>query len=125
MFDAVLVRYANKLNLTWKNLINFFLVTASLTEPFPGWIDNEHGPTNIIIGTGKGIYILVLSSFLYMIIKQLFPNVWMAFSQCNCTFDTGTLRSYRGYYSYTADLVPVDILVNCLITAGYNTGKER
>ncbi|XP_044739752.1 fatty acyl-CoA reductase 1-like [Chrysoperla carnea] len=71
-------------------IVRCSIVTASLTEPFPGWIDNEHGPTNIIIGTGKG-----------------------------------TIRSYRGYYSYTADLVPVDILVNCLITAGYNIGKEK
>ncbi|CAG4986216.1 unnamed protein product [Colias eurytheme] len=31
------------------------IVTASLKEPFPGWIDNLNGPTGIIVGAGKGV----------------------------------------------------------------------
>ena len=30
-------------------------VTASLLEPFPGWVDNLNGPTGIIVGAGKGV----------------------------------------------------------------------
>ncbi|CAK1546366.1 unnamed protein product [Leptosia nina] len=30
------------------------IVTASLREPFPGWVDNMNGPTGIIVGAGKG-----------------------------------------------------------------------
>ncbi|XP_071054447.1 putative fatty acyl-CoA reductase CG5065 [Onthophagus taurus] len=31
------------------------IVTASLSEPFPGWVDNLNGPTGLMIGCGKGI----------------------------------------------------------------------
>ncbi|XP_047514040.1 putative fatty acyl-CoA reductase CG5065 isoform X1 [Pieris napi] len=31
------------------------IVTASLKEPHPGWVDNMNGPTGIIVGAGKGV----------------------------------------------------------------------
>ncbi|XP_038219939.1 putative fatty acyl-CoA reductase CG5065 [Zerene cesonia] len=31
------------------------IVTASIKEPIPGWIDNLNGPTGIIVGAGKGV----------------------------------------------------------------------
>jgi len=32
-----------------------YLVTSSIKEPIPGWIDNFYGPMGLSIGTGKGI----------------------------------------------------------------------
>ncbi|XP_032667535.1 putative fatty acyl-CoA reductase CG5065 [Odontomachus brunneus] len=31
------------------------IVVASLKEPVPGWVDNLHGPTGLMIGAGKGV----------------------------------------------------------------------
>ena len=31
------------------------IVTASLKEPMPGWVDNINGPTGFIAGTSKGL----------------------------------------------------------------------
>ncbi|XP_036147918.1 putative fatty acyl-CoA reductase CG5065 isoform X3 [Monomorium pharaonis] len=31
------------------------IVTASHKEPVPGWVDNMHGPTGLVIGAGKGV----------------------------------------------------------------------
>ncbi|CAG4986081.1 unnamed protein product [Colias eurytheme] len=31
------------------------IVTASVREPFPGWVDNLNGPTGVIVGAAKGV----------------------------------------------------------------------
>jgi len=31
------------------------IVTSSLREPIPGWVDNFNGPTGLMIGAGKGV----------------------------------------------------------------------
>ncbi|KAG7295477.1 hypothetical protein JYU34_021672 [Plutella xylostella] len=31
------------------------IVTASLKEPIPGWVDNLNGPTGLLVGAGKGV----------------------------------------------------------------------
>ncbi|XP_011635035.1 putative fatty acyl-CoA reductase CG5065 isoform X2 [Pogonomyrmex barbatus] len=31
------------------------IVTPSLKEPMPGWVDNLNGPTGLIVGAGKGV----------------------------------------------------------------------
>lgn len=30
-------------------------MVASWKEPVPGWVDNIHGPTGLMIGAGKGV----------------------------------------------------------------------
>jgi len=32
-----------------------FLVTPSLNDPFPGWIDNFYGMIGLLVGGGKGV----------------------------------------------------------------------
>jgi fatty acyl-CoA reductase len=32
----------------------FDTVTSSMTEPFPGWVDNFNGPVGLLIAGGKG-----------------------------------------------------------------------
>lgn len=36
------------------NLLLMILVISTLTEPFPGWIDNLNGPVGLLVGYGTG-----------------------------------------------------------------------
>jgi len=52
----ILIKFNNNYNsnLMYKN-ISHILVTSSIKEPIPGWIDNFYGPLGLSIGTGRRI----------------------------------------------------------------------
>ena len=31
------------------------LVTPTIKEPFPGWVDSLNGPVGVLVGAGKGV----------------------------------------------------------------------
>ncbi|KAL5289055.1 hypothetical protein ACFFRR_009324 [Megaselia abdita] len=66
------------------------IVTASLNEPFTGWIDNYNGPTGLIAAVGKGLFRTMM-----------------------CKKDV------------IADMVPVDIVINLMITAAWRTANHK
>ena len=39
-----------------KSYLSIKTVTATLLEPFPGWVDSLFGPTAVIAANGKGIF---------------------------------------------------------------------
>uniref|UniRef100_A0A1I8M522 Fatty acyl-CoA reductase n=1 Tax=Musca domestica TaxID=7370 RepID=A0A1I8M522_MUSDO len=66
------------------------IVTASLNEPFAGWIDNLNGPTGLLSAMAKGIFRTIVC-------------------EENCI----------------ADVVPVDIVINLMITAAWRTASHK
>lgn len=66
------------------------IVTASIREPLPGWVDNYNGCTGVIVVLGLGM-----------------------------------LQSLLAEKNYVADLIPVDVVANMLICAGWHTAETR
>ncbi|TMW48389.1 hypothetical protein DOY81_006518 [Sarcophaga bullata] len=66
------------------------IVTASLNEPFAGWIDNFNGPTGLLSAMAKGLFRTIVC-------------------EKNCI----------------ADVVPVDIVINLMITAAWRTASHK
>ncbi|KAJ8024070.1 Fatty acyl-CoA reductase 1 [Holothuria leucospilota] len=66
------------------------IVGATWREPFPGWIDNYHGASGLMIACGKGL-----------------------------------LPSIIGDAEATFDLIPVDVVVNNMISAAWHTAVKR
>lgn len=67
-----------------------FIVTASLNEPFAGWIDNFNGPTGLLSAMAKGLFRTIVCE-----------------KKC------------------IADVVPVDIVINLMITAAWRTASHK
>lgn len=65
-------------------------MTASLNEPFAGWIDNFNGPTGLLSAMAKGLFRTIVC-------------------EENCI----------------ADVVPVDIVINLMITAAWRTATHK
>lgn len=51
MTEQMATEYHHKLPIT---IVRPSIVTCSLTEPFPGWVDNVNGITGIIMEIGRG-----------------------------------------------------------------------
>lgn len=69
---------------------SIYKVTASLNEPFAGWIDNFNGPTGLLSAMAKGLF-----------------------------------RTIVCEKSCVADVVPVDIVINLMITAAWRTASNK
>lgn len=52
MFSILVIVTSLVKQYDWSEML---LVVASLKEPVPGWVDNLHGPTGLMIGAGKGV----------------------------------------------------------------------
>jgi fatty acyl-CoA reductase len=66
------------------------IVTATVREPIPGWIDNLNGCTGVLTAIGSGL-----------------------------------LKAMYGVKSKTADLVPVDLVANCILATGWYTAANK
>lgn len=51
MAEQIAVDYHNKLPIS---IVRPSIVTSSVEEPFPGWVDNINGITGIILEIGRG-----------------------------------------------------------------------
>jgi alcohol-forming fatty acyl-CoA reductase len=81
MAEQVVADYSHLLPIC---IVRPSIVTGSLHEPYPGWVDNVFGITGIMMEIGRG-----------------------------------TISSIMCDEKYVMDLVPVDIVANTMITAGW------
>lgn len=65
-------------------------MSATLSSPTAGWVDNLNGPSGVLAGGGKGI-----------------------------------LRSMICDRDLVSDIIPVDLCINAMIVAAWNTAREK
>ncbi|TNN63198.1 Fatty acyl-CoA reductase 1 [Liparis tanakae] len=86
------------------------IVGATWQEPFPGWIDNFNGPSGVFIAVSV----------------PLKPrSVFKLAYTCDTRAGKGILRTMRANNDAVADLIPVDVVINLTLAAGWYTGERR
>jgi hypothetical protein len=48
-------KYIDNPRTLYSNLVPFLPVTGIWRDPIPGWVENLHGPTGLLVGAGKGV----------------------------------------------------------------------
>jgi alcohol-forming fatty acyl-CoA reductase len=81
MAEQIVAEYSQKMPIC---IVRPSIVTGSISEPYPGWVDNAYNVTGIMMEIGRG-----------------------------------TISSAMCEGNYIADLIPVDIVANTMIAAGW------
>lgn len=86
MAEQLAVEYHHKLPIS---IVRPSIVTSSVEEPFPGWVDNVNGITGIILEIGRG----TISSI--MCDKKLTLDIIPVDIACNMIIATAWLNYYK------------------------------
>lgn len=92
---------------------------CSITPPLPpqGWIDNFNGPSGVFIAVSGA------DCFFSPSLRQMF----LQFYSLNWSLQAGKgiLRTMRANNDAVADLIPVDVVINLTLAAGWYTAVHR
>lgn len=93
--------------------------TPSLFLTPQGWIDNFNGPS--------GVFIAVSLKSASCQISELFQahSLLRRCSSCVIQAGKGILRTMRANNDAVADLIPVDVVINLTLAAGWYTAVHR
>ncbi|KAI2665620.1 Fatty acyl-CoA reductase 1 [Labeo rohita] len=111
--ECVVQQESGKLNI---GIIRPSIVGASWQEPFPGWIDNFNGPSGVFIAP---VFPEVIKQF-----EPLNASVKLTAKQRHMA-GKGILRTMRASNDAVADLIPVDVVINLTLAAGWYTAVHR
>ncbi|XP_077561266.1 putative fatty acyl-CoA reductase CG5065 isoform X2 [Haemaphysalis longicornis] len=96
------------------------IVTCSIREPFPGWVDNFNGPAGFIIATGKGVLRTMYlrpnnSADIYpvdMVANMMLASAWHVWKEqpagpfvVNCTSGSMRRLTWQQIFDYSKPLV--------------------